>query len=267
MDERYRQHGYRSGMTSGPGDRVLEVAEKEAESLVGMGGEAVYITGSHARGDAHPDSDIDIRVIGNGTSPDLKRKDEFLISTSWQTVDEAEGVLSDPAQVGEVIPGWRDAVILHDPNGIATELKKRAEKWDWEEISKECDEWVAEQVTEYAEEVHTLVGNLDQEQLSGAAAIRSQLALHLAQYLAVHRRVLYESENVLWEKVAEAMGEEYARNQSVALGLEAVSLEDSCRAALDLFGQAAADTADLLDETQREVVAYACKLAGHPLTG
>jgi predicted nucleotidyltransferase len=265
MDERYRQHGYRSGMTSGPSERVLEIAEKEVESLVGLGAEAVYITGSHVRGDAHPDSDIDIRVIGDDTSPDLRRQDEFLISTSWQTVDKAQDVLSDPAQVGEVIPGWRDAVILHDPNGIAEKLKARAEEWDWEEISKECDEWVAEQITEYAEEVHTLVGNLDQKQLSGAAAIRSQLALHLAQYLAVHRRILYESENVLWEKVAEAMGDEYARNQSVALGLEPVSLEDSCRAALDLFGVAAADSADLLDDTQRQVVAYACELAGHPL--
>ncbi len=237
----------------------------ESKALVAAGAESVYMTGSHARGDAHPESDIDIRVIGEGSSPDLKRHDEFLISTSWQTVGESESGFSDPSQVGEVIPGWRGAVVLYDPDGLAEKLKDRAKKWDWEEISKECDEWVAEQITEYAEEVHTLIGNLDQHQLSGAAAIRSELVLHLAQYLAVHHRILYESENVLWEEVAKAMGDEYGENQSLALGLTEAPFEDSCRAALDLFGAAAADTADLLDDTQRAVVAHACKLAGHPL--
>jgi predicted nucleotidyltransferase len=252
-------------MASGPSERVLEVARKAMESLVEAGAEAVYITGSHARGDAHPESDIDVRVIGKGSSPELKRHEEFLISTSWQTVDESEALFSDPAQVGEVIPGWRDAVILHDPQDNAATLKKRAEAWSWDEISKESDEWVAEQITEYAEEVHTLIGNLEQELLSGAAAIRSQLALHLAQYLAVHHRILYESENVLWEKVAEVMGDDYAVNQSLALGLTEGPFEKSSRAALDLFGAAAADTVDVLDDVQREVVAHACELAGHPL--
>jgi predicted nucleotidyltransferase len=252
-------------MASGPSERVLEVARKDMESLIEAGAEAVYITGSHARGDAHPESDIDVRVIGKGSSPELKRHDEFLISTSWQTAGESDESFSVPAQVGEVIPGWRDAVILHDPEDIAARLKRRAEDWRWDEIAKESDEWVAKQITEYAEEVHTLIGNLEQEQLSGAAAIRSQLVLHLAQYLAVHHRILYESENVLWEKIAEVMGDDYAANQSLALGLTEGPFEKSCLAALDLFGAAAVDTADVLDDVQREVVAHACKLAGHPL--
>lgn len=252
-------------MSSGPSERALEVAKQEAEALVEAGAQAVYMTGSHARGDAHPESDIDVRVVGDGSSPELKRHDEFLISTSWQTEDESREGFEDPSAVGEVVPGWRDAILLHDPEGIAAALKKRAEEWDWEEVSEAADEWVAEQITEYAEEVHTLVGNLDQEQLSGAAAIRSQLALHLAQYLAVHHRILYESENVLWEKVAEAMGSEYERSQDLALGVTEASLNESSRAALDLFGAAAADTVDLLDDVQRSVVEHACKLAGHPL--
>jgi hypothetical protein len=120
-------------------------------------------------------------------------------------------------------------------------------------------------VTDYAEEIHTLVGNLDQGQSSGAAAILSQLALHLAEFLSVHQRILYESENELWSVVADAMGEAYARGQEIALGVVEASLEDAARAAMDLFGMAAAQTAHLLDETQRAVVAHACKLAGRPL--
>ena len=100
---------------------------------------------------------------------------------------------------------------------------------------------------------------------SGAAAILSQLALHLAGFLSVHHRILYESENELWSEVADATGEDYARRQEIALGVVGTSLEEAARAAMDLFGMAAAQTAHLLDETQRAVVAHACKLAGRPL--
>ena len=252
---------------SGPSERVLEVARKEALDLMHAGAEAVFLTGSHARGDAHPESDLDIRALGEGSSPPLKRHDEFLISTSWTTRKENEDTFRDPSQVGQSIPGWRGAVILEDPDGTAAELKQLAQRWSWDEIDHDCDEWVAAQVTDYAEEIHTLVGNLDQDQRSGAAAIRSQLAMHLAQFLSVHHRVLYESENDLWDMVAEAMGAEYAQRQNVALGLEVASLEESSRAALDLFAIAAAKTHHLLDETQRAVVAHACGLAGRPLPG
>jgi predicted nucleotidyltransferase len=248
-------------MTSGPSDRVLEVARAVSAELVAAGAKAVYMTGSHARGDAHHESDIDIRAIGDGSSPHLKRHDEFLISTSWLTYEESESMFQKPEAVGEVVPGWRDALVLHDPDGVAAALKKRAEEWDWSEITEAADEWIAEQITEYAEEVHTLIGNIDQGQLSGAAAIRSQLALHLAQVLAVHKRILYGSENVLWAEVAQTMGDEYRRNQELALALEPTSLEESCRAALSLFEIAVAETAHLLDDVQRSVVTHATDLA------
>jgi hypothetical protein len=254
-------------MPSGPSERALEVARAEADELVGRGAEAVFLTGSHARGDAHPESDLDVRAVGEGSYPPLKRHDEFLISTSWTTKEDNEKAFEDPSAVGQSVPGWRSAVILHDPNEIAAGFKERAEKWSWDEISDAADEWVAEQVTDYAEEIHTLIGNLDQEQISGAAAIRSQLALHLAEFLSVHHRILYESENELWDEVAEAMGPDYEARQRVALGIEGSSLEESARAAMDLFGIAAAQTAHLLDDTQRAVVAHACELAGRPLPG
>jgi hypothetical protein len=61
------------------------------------------------------------------------------------------------------------------------------------------------------------------------------------------------------------MGKEYARRQDLALGVVEASLEEAARAAMDLFGLAAAQTAHLLDDTQRAVVAHACELAGRPL--
>jgi len=252
-------------MTSGPTKRALEVAEQETAELVDAGAQAVILTGSHARGDAHAESDLDLRVVGDGPPEALKRHEEFLVSTSWKELGEHREDFEDPAKVGTVVPGWRTCVIMHDPDGIAAKLQGEAEEWTWERIADKTGEWIAHEVTDYAEEVHTLIGNLDMDQLSGAAAIRSQLALHLAQVLSVHRRLLYETENELWDRVADEMGSGYAAAQELALGVKEASLKESCDATFELFGIAAADVRDLLSDTQEEIVAHACRLAGHPL--
>jgi predicted nucleotidyltransferase len=252
-------------MSSGPTKRALEVAEQETAELVDAGAQAVILTGSHARGDAHAESDLDLRVIGDGPPEALKRHEEFLVSISWQELEKHREDLEDPSAVGTVVPGWRTCVIIHDPDGLAAKLKAEAEEWDWDRIAEKSDEWVAHEVTDFAEEVHTLIGNLDMDQLSGAAAIRSQLAMNLAQVLSVHRRILYETENELWDRVADEMGRGYAAAQELALGVKEASLKESCDATLELFGIVAAEARDLLSDTQREIVAHACRLAGHPL--
>jgi predicted nucleotidyltransferase len=252
-------------MSSGPTKRALEVAEQEVAELVDAGAQAVILTGSHARGDAHAESDLDLRVIGDGPPEALKRHEEFLVSVSWQELDKHREDLEDPSGVGTVVPGWRTCVIIHDPDGLAARLKAEAEEWTWDRIAQKSDEWVAHEVTDYAEEVHTLIGNLDMDKLSGAAAIRSQLALHLAQVISVHRRILYETENELWDRVADEMGGEYTAAQELALGVKEASLKESSDATLELFGIVAADARALLSDTQREIVAHACRLAGHPL--
>jgi hypothetical protein len=243
----------------------MEVARAETDKLIEQGAVAVMLTGSHARGDAHPESDLDLRVVGDGPDSFLVRREEFLVSIAWLTADEHREAFTKPDEVGQVIPGWRGAVILHDPKGVAKEIQAEARQWRWDDIRSECDEWVADQITDLAEEVHTLIGNLDMGQNSGAAAIRSQIALHLAHLLAVHLRLLYTSENDLWDVVAEEMGNPWGKVQAVALGLEGNSFRKTCEAALELFGIAAALVVDTLDDRRLAIVGHACKLAGHPL--
>jgi hypothetical protein len=57
------------------------------------------------------------------------------------------------------------------------------------------------------------------------------------------------------------MGEDYARNQELALGLEKTPLVESCDAALALFLIAVAETSSLLDHIQGPVVKHASELA------
>jgi predicted nucleotidyltransferase len=248
-------------MADGPSERALQVAKEETEKLIEQGAVAVILTGSHARGEAHEESDIDLRVVGDGPPSFLKRNEEFLLSIKWLTEEDHRRSFREPEEVGQVIPGWRHSLILHDNDGVAAKLKSDAEVWEWDPISEECDRWVADEITDYAEEVHTLIGNLDMNQLSGAAAIRSQLVLHLAQVLSVHRRMLYESENDLWDRVAEEMGRKWTERQNTALGVENGSFQASCNAALSLFVIAAGVVEHLLDDRRGAIVTHACELA------
>jgi hypothetical protein len=250
---------------TGPSERALQVAREESQLLADAGALAVILTGSHARGDANEHSDLDLRVIGEGPNKKLKRSGGFLVAISWLTLDQHNEVFEDPEKAGSAVPGWTSAVILHDPEGLAAGLKRKADRWDFDDISKAADEWVAQEITELAEEIHTVIGNLLQDKPAAAAAERSQLAMGLAHLLSVHRRIPYESENDLWDLVAEAMGADYADLQERALAQDRVELRAGVDAALEMFGRAAAETRSLLDRDQSEVVAHACEIAGHPL--
>jgi hypothetical protein len=79
--------------------------------------------------------------------------------------------------------------------------------------------------------------------------------------LAVHFETLQATENEVWDAIARRAGEPWRSRQDRALGLGRPSLEDSCRAALELYAEAASIAGELLDDQQRSVVAQAVGLA------
>ena len=157
------------------------------------------------------------------------------------------------------VPGWRDALVLYDPEGLAADLILEAQGWSWTPHERSCDRWVADQITGYAEEIFKLVAALKNNRYSTVAAQRSLLALHLAPALAVHHRILYGSENLLWDLVAGTMGEQWGRDQYAAFGINGETLETSCKAALNLYEVAANTVYSLLDDRQKAVVTNAQK--------
>jgi hypothetical protein len=241
--------------------RVLNVSRTVSRRLVAQGAKAVVLFGSWVRGDAYDESDIDMHAIGKGLPYRLERVQGFLVSISWMTANQHRRVFKDPSKAGGIIPAWRTAVILYDPQGIAHRLVQDAQRWQWQPLSKQADKWVAEEITGWAEEVHRLIGNLQLGRTSAAAVQRSVLAIQMAPTLAVHYRILYETENQLWDLVSKRMGARWAQWQSAALGEGDQSFEETCSAALHLYAATAQEVSHLLDQRQNEVVAHACEIA------
>jgi predicted nucleotidyltransferase len=245
---------------------VVRVARAVADEVMREGARAVVLTGSHARGEAHSQSDIDLVVVlargraSNYRPAPIQRRASFLLTIAWETELSTRRAFRDPQLVGSFVPGWRDAVVLADPDGVAARLRRAAVRWRWEGIEAEADAWVAEQITGFAEEVHKLVVAMERQSMHTAAVQRSLLALRLAKIISVHHRILYGSENALWDLVAERMGESWATAQARALGEHDESFEDTCTAALELYRLAAAAVDRTLDRRQRAVVAHACRL-------
>jgi hypothetical protein len=253
-------------MAGGQMDReALNVSRSVSDRLASQGAEAVVVSGSWVRGDSHGESDIDIYAIGRGPLYRLERYQGFLVSVSWTTTRKVLQAFRDPSEVGGIIPGWRNAVIIRDPNGTAKKLKQAAQEWQWASLGNRTNEWIAEELTGWAEEVHRLIGNRWLKRKHAAAVQRSLLAVHMAPLLAVHHRVLYDTENQLWDLVSAKMGAEWKQSQGVALGEGNQSFEDTCTAALRLYALTAREVKHLLDERQYPVVAHACEIAGYSL--
>lgn len=229
--------------------------------MAGRGATAVALTGSHARGDATATSDLDLIVVGDGPEYRLEVRDGILVSQMWASEEVHRTRLRSPGEAGWSVPGWREAVILYDARGVAAALKDDALDWSWDQLRPGADEWVAEQLAGFAEEAHKLVAALDQRRPLAAAVQRNVLALRMAPILAVHHRLLYGSENRLWERVGELMGAEWREAQASALALGGERLEISCAAALRLFRLACACAEGLLDNGRAAVVRHALATA------
>ena len=243
-----------------PTDRTITTAAAEvAEELAAAGAAAVCLVGSHATGAATPTSDVDIAVVGLGPEYRLELRDHLLFSIGWAPEDVQRRRLYDPDWLATHVVGWRRAVVLHDPVGIAESIRREAANWSWALVSDRCDVWVAEQVAGLAEEVRKLVSSLTSHNWLEATVQRSALARQLSMILAIHRRLLYGSENAVWQLIGDDLGSDWREAQKAALWVGDSDFKQACEASLSLFALSAREVESLMDERQRAVTASAVR--------
>lgn len=244
---------------------IAGVAHTAAMDLVAEGAKAVVLAGSQVRGDATDLSDIDLCAMGSGRAYTLRVVRGRLVAISWRSEDDERRALRQPSSVGAAVPAWRTARILHDPDGVALGLKHEAVAFEWATISTVCDEWVADATIGYAEEILKLIAARRGGDQLQAAVQRSVLALRLPMVMAVHHRLLYDTENRLWHLVAQAMGEGWTSAQATVLGV--TPGEDADRAALTLFRLAVGEVRPLLSPSQTEVADLALRFVAEEVDG
>jgi hypothetical protein len=245
--------------------RARAVARAVALEYRRRGAAAVVLGGSWARGDAHRASDLDLWVFGCGHGTDVRWREPFVVVVDRRSAAEERRRLRNPPTVGGSVPGWRTAVPLYDPRGVARRLAAEARRFRWAPIAARCDRWVAGQLVAWAEEAVKLVRALASGDAATAAVQRNLLVDALAFVMAIRRRRFWGSENRSWERIGRSVGGRWATAQRRALGIPSGSLAASCRAALALYSLTAADAAELLRPEQRAIVAHACRVAGQPL--
>jgi hypothetical protein len=242
-------------------DSIQRLVESLSKRLLEQGAKATALVGSHARGAATEYSDIDVFALGEGPHEWLERVDGRLVAVYWWTTEEARQRMIKPDSALLAVGGWATAVVLDDPYGIAAELQAEARDWSWDKLAGEADAWVADKTVGWAEYVQKLVGALESGRTLDVCAIRAELALRLCEVLAVHRRVATDSENGLWETVAEAGGPEWRSAQERAFGVHGGDVQETAAGALELVELLAREVEPLVDDRQRAVIDHAVDAA------
>jgi predicted nucleotidyltransferase len=236
------------------------MARTLAREFARDGARAVVLSGSWARKEAHRHSDLDLWVLGHPGRSSFTWRDPFLVSVSHiKPASELRRFL-EPPHTGELLGAWLSAVPLYDPHGDARRLQEYARDFRWSRVAKRCDRWVARSMAHWGEEAVKLVGSMARGELDTAAVCRNLLAESLAFVLAVHRRTVWTTDNGLWERLGREVGPEWGRAQRRALALSGENLEQSARAALELYVLTATYVRSVLRPKERATVERVCAI-------
>jgi predicted nucleotidyltransferase len=192
---------------------------------------ALALAGSHARGDATRWSDVDVICYAAAMSATsearytLALRDGRLVSLTTTTLAAKAHEMTLPEEAIFVVPGLRQARILHDPTGALAALSQQACDFTWEPLRVAANAYASEVVMGQAEEAHKLLGALSRRDESAAIYAAHGAVKGLTRAVAVGLGMLIESENSYYRQVQEAAGiaSAWTRHHRIAAGFVAPS--------------------------------------------
>ncbi len=228
-----------------PLDNLLQTLVSELNSANTI---AIGITGSHARGDAQPYSDVDVWHFVR-TMPDdpaarytLHQRDDYLISLTHSTLAYQREKMASPGGAMDAVPGLRQMRVLLDKTGELAQVIEEARQFRWENVQAEADAFASYDLMGNAEEAHKIMNGLIQSDDPLIAFWLPWLVVGMVRVVAMHKGVLADSENSLNRQVQLAVGldSDWTRQHRMALGLVMASPGMRGRAGLALYRETVA---------------------------
>jgi hypothetical protein len=234
---------------------------------------ALALTGSYARGQNTPHSDVDmdifVDILPSGTYT-LCYIDGHLVSLKHLTLESEYASLTRPESAIWAVPGLRQMLILMDETGRLKNLKQSAENFNWQSVQPAAEEYAVEQLMGCAEEVHKIVSGLLNEHESKVLYAVWGLTKGLADAVAVQRGLMMESENLYFETIQKSVGQphEWTRAFRLALGADTgdanvPAYKTRGAAALSLYKCTAQLFENKLAQKHRDVIENTLQLVEH----
>ena len=227
---------------------------------------AIGLTGSFARGDAGPYSDVDLLRLARTEEYDTTDKvshwiDDRLVNVSTLTPSGIEAIFTDPGLATQQVAGLRDVRILIDSDGHLERLHSRAVQFAWDDnLQQQANVTASRDMVGWAEEAYKGLEGLRRDDPARLLQARFGCTWGLSSVIRVQRGILLASDNDVIAAIDAEMADEpeWVRLRHRAFGLSVdghtTDLRQQVEAGLRLYVATAILLEPVFEGQDRELI-------------